>query len=154
MLTELAIARAVHVAAIVHWIGGVAMVTLVLLPQLIADGADFARFEALERRFAAQARVSVLLAGLSGLGLTWRLGLWPRFGLPGFWWMHAMVALWLVFAAVLYVLEPLILHRWFHERSLTDPGGTMRRVLTLHRVLLAAAAATVAGAAAGSHGLL
>lgn len=32
---DLTIARVLHVLAIVHWIGGVCMVTLVLLPGMI-----------------------------------------------------------------------------------------------------------------------
>jgi hypothetical protein len=28
-----------------------------------------------------------------------------------YWWMHAMVCLWLVFAAMLFANEPLFLHR-------------------------------------------
>src|SRR6266436_7498178 len=68
MIDGLAVARAVHVVAIVHWIGGLLFVTLVILPSLLETEAPrrLAVFDALERRFATQARLSTLLVGLSG----------------------------------------------------------------------------------------
>jgi uncharacterized membrane protein len=68
-LDDFALARAVHVLALVHWIGGVAAVTTVVLPRARAlpDAKDaVAAFEAFERRFAQQVRISILLVGLSG----------------------------------------------------------------------------------------
>lgn len=153
-MIDMGIARALHVLAVVLWIGGVAMVTWVLIPNVLREASTYAQFEAFERRFARQSRVTVLLAGATGFYMVWRLDLWERFLDPGFWWMHAMTAVWLAFSLVLYVLEPLVLHRWFTARSATDPVGTMRSVLTMHRVLLAVSLITLLGAVAGSHGAL
>ena len=72
---DFAIARAVHVFAVLIWIGGVAFVTLVLLPacrEMAAPRDQLELFERLEHRFAPIARWTVLLAGLSGLWLIWR----------------------------------------------------------------------------------
>jgi hypothetical protein len=66
--------------------------------------------------------------------------------------MHAMVENWAVFTLVLFVLEPLFLHRWFGEPARRDPAGTLALVTRFHRVLLIAGLITVAGAVAGSHG--
>jgi uncharacterized membrane protein len=155
-MDEFTLLRAVHVAAIVHWIGGVWFVTFVVLPA-VGRFAEPARrvafFEEVEHRFAFQARISTLLAGASGFLLTWRMAAFDRFLEPGrFWFMHAMVALWAVFTVVLFVLEPLVLHRWFAARAAVDPEGTMALVLRLHRVLSAAALVTVAAAVLGAHG--
>lgn len=151
------LARALHVLAIVHWIGGVAMVTLVLLPGLMraVPGPErLALFEMIEGRFGAQAKISTLLAGASGLWMTWELDAWGRFADPAAWWMTAMLAVWAIFTVVLFVAEPLVLHRWFHTRSLRDPEGTFRLVLRFHRVLLALSLVTVAGAVLGAHGAI
>lgn len=89
---DIALARALHVIGVVLWIGGVAMVTMVLLPAVRkAKTAEdrVALFEELERRFAMQARVTTLVTGASGLYIVHRLGLWPRFAAAEFWWMHA-----------------------------------------------------------------
>jgi uncharacterized membrane protein len=156
-MDDLTLARALHVLAIVHWIGGVALVTLVILPAVrrMTDAPGrLAAFEAIEGRFSRQARVSVAIAGLSGFWMTERLDAWHRFADPGFWWMHAMALVWVVFAIVLYVAEPLYLHRWFHARAERDPEGTFALVTRLHRVLLAASAATVLAAVLGAHGAL
>lgn len=148
------LARLLHVLAVVHWIGGVAMVTLVILPSL---GAMPARdriplFERLEGRFGGQAKVSTLLAGLSGLWMLWLTDGWGLFLDPSYWWLHLMVAVWAIFTLVLFVLEPWVLHRWFHDRASADPEGTFALVLRLHRILLALSALAVAGAVQGAHG--
>ena len=154
-MDEFTLLRAAHVAAVVHWIGGVWFVTFVVLPA-VSRFAEPARrvafFEEVEHRFAFQARISTLVAGLSGFWLTWRMEAFDRFLDPGrFWFMHAMVALWAIFTIVLFVLEPLVLHRWFSTRAARDPEGTMALVLRLHRVLSTAALVTVAGAVLGAH---
>ena len=154
-MDDFTLARALHVLAVVHWIGGVAMVTLVILPGLrrsVEAARRLELFEAIEGRFAVQARVSTLLAGGSGFWMTWRLWAWDRFLDPHFWWMPAMVAVWAAFTVVLFVAEPLVLHRWFHERAGRDPEGTFRLVHRLHALLLTASLVTVAGAVLGSHG--
>ena len=69
MIDDLALARAIYVLALVHWIGGVAVVTTVVLPgaRRMPNAKDaVAAFEGFEQRFASQARISILLAGLSG----------------------------------------------------------------------------------------
>jgi uncharacterized membrane protein len=154
-MDDLALARAFHVAAVVLWIGGVAFVTIVLLPAVrreVPEAQRVAFFERIEGRFAWQSRLTTLVAGLSGLHLLHRLSLWDRFLDPGYWWMHAMVLTWLVFTVMLFVLEPLVLHRWFRARAERDPAGTFRLVLRLHRVLLTLGLVTVLGAVAGAHG--
>ena len=156
-MIDLAIARMVHVLALVHWIGGVAMATLVILPAVarIADPVErLARFEAVESRFAPQVRVSILLVGLSGLYMTWRMDAWSRFTEAGYWWMHAMVCVWLLFFIMLFVAEPFFLHAWFRKRALAQPDRAFAIAIRAHRILLAAAFITIAGAVLGAHGVL
>lgn len=151
------VARVLHVVGVVLWIGGVAMVTTVLLPatrRLKTPQERVAFFENIERGFAAQSRITTLITGLSGFYLVHRLDLWERFTRSEFWWMHAMVAVWALFTLVLFVLEPLILNRWFIERARHRPESTFRLVARLHWVLLGVSLVTVAGAVAGSHGYL
>ena len=156
-MDDVTIARALHVLGVIHWIGGLAMVTLVILPPAarLPESADrLALFEVVERRFGAQARWSVTLVGLTGFWMTWRLDAWWRFIEPGYWWMDAMLALWALFTVLLFVAEPLVLHAKFEERAKRDPDGTLALGLRAHRVLLALAGVTVAGAVLGAHGLL
>ena len=149
------VARILHVLGVVLWIGGVAMVTTVLLPatrRMKTPAERVLFFETVERGFARQARVTTLVTGLSGLYLVYEFNLWQRFAHIAYWWMHAMVLVWALFTLVLFVLEPLFLRRWFIERARRDPDTAFALVARLHWMLLGVSIATVAGAVAGSHG--
>lgn len=156
-MDDLVIARALHILAIVHWIGGVALVTAVILPAVIRFSEPSRRaavFEEIEGRFSVQAKFSVTLAGLSGFYMTWRLDLWDRFADPHYWWMAAMALVWALFTFVLFVAEPLFLHAWFRRRAARDATGTLALISRAHWVLLTLSAVTVAGAALGAHGVV
>ena len=152
-MDDIVLARALHVLSLVHWIGGVAFVTLVALPLANSHGGTegLALFDAIERRFATQVRWSIALAGASGLWMTYRMDLWYRFKDAHFWWMSAMAGLWLVFALMVFVLEPLLQPR-FEAEGRRDPIAMLRRMRQVHGVLLAIAAVTVLGAVAGAQG--
>ncbi|AYG63884.1 hypothetical protein [Rhizobium jaguaris] len=154
-MDDIVVARALHVLAVIHWIGGLSFVTLVVLPvarsRRIAEEA-LMLFESIERHFSLQVRISVPLAGATGLWMTYRMELWDRFADPGFWWMSAMFGVWLIFMLMLFVIEPL-LHLKFAKRARLDPRATIRRLSRLHEFLLLLTAVTAFGAVAGSHGL-
>jgi uncharacterized membrane protein len=154
---DVTIARALHVLAVVLWIGGVAFVTTVLLPTVrniraAADRVVF--FENVERRFSGQARFMTTLARLTGFYMLVRLDLWDRFLTVEYWWMHAMVAVWLLFTLMLFVAEPLFLDRWLLARAKARPEATFRLIERLHWILLALSLITLIGAVLGSHGVL
>ena len=154
-MDDVAAARALHVLGVVLWIGGVAMVTTVLLPAVrrLEDRADqIAFFESVERGFARQVRGWTLLVGASGFYMTWSGDLWDRFRDPAHWWMPAMVVVWSIFTIMLFLLEPLFLHRWLMARGHSRPESTFRIIVGLHWFLLAISLVTVVGAVAGSHG--
>jgi uncharacterized membrane protein len=151
-----AIARALHVLGVVLWIGGVAMVTLVLLPAVRRMHAEDALtfFEQVEHGFARQSRWTTVLVGATGFYLMHALDLWHRFADPRYWWISAMLLVWAVFTLLLFVLEPLFLHRWFNARARRDPQGTLTLVQNMHRGLLLLSLLTIGGAVAGAHGVL
>jgi len=148
-MDDVTLARAVHVLAVIHWIGGVAFVTAVVLPE-----RQLALFETVERRFSAQVKVSVPLVGLSGAYMAERLDIWHRFVEPAGWWLAAMALLWLLFMVILFVVEPLLARAWFDRRSASDPDGTICLLQRAHWFLLAIGAVVSAAAVLGAHGLL
>ncbi len=153
-LDDVELARALHVLFVVHWIGGVAFVTLVALPlaRASADARQgWARFEAIERRFSAQAKWSIPLAGATGLWMVWRLDLWAQFADRGFWWLDAMVLVWALFMVIVFVIERVARARLAAEAA-RDPRALLRRLARAHIILLAAAIVTILGAVAGAHG--
>lgn len=157
--TLISLARIIHVLAVVFWIGGVAMVTTVILPatkKLAKESSHVINpvelFEQIEGRFAWQAKITTVLTGLSGLYLLYALNAWARFSLPQYWWLHAMVFIWTIFTLILFVLEPLFLHKLYHHYGQRNPLKTLRFIHIMHWMLLTISVLTVAGAVAGGHG--
>lgn len=150
----LALARALHVLGVIIWIGGVWMVTTIVLPAAAQTSDPVAFAEAVERRFSRHAGIAVIVVGATGFYMTSRWDLWDRFREPAYWWMHAMVGVWLLFTVILFVAEPLFLHRWFEMRAQQDLPGTLRLVQRLHWLLLALSMITTFGVVTGSHGWL
>jgi uncharacterized membrane protein len=151
------LARTLHVIGVILWIGGVLFVTTVLLPSVrtMKDPEErVAFFEDVEGRFAWQARATTLLTGLTGFYMVYALDAWGWFLEPGRWYLHAMVAVWAVFTVMLFVLEPLVLHKLFRERAQRDPIGTFRLIQAMHLALSAISLITAFGAVAGAHGWL
>lgn len=154
--TYFVFARALHVIGVVLWIGGVAFVTTVLIPSLknINDSTNkLELFEQLEGKFSFQAKLATLVTGISGFYMVEVMNAWGRYQQLQFWWMHLMTLIWFIFTLVLFVLEPLFLHQWFHEQAVKNNAKTFSQVHTIHKFLLALSLLAVLGAVAGAHGL-
>jgi uncharacterized membrane protein len=154
-MDDVVVARALHVVAVVIWIGGVAMATTVMLPAVRRAelGPNWLlAFHTIERRFAWQARLAAIVVGATGFYMSARLDLWGRFTSARFWWMHAMVCLWLLFTFVLFVAEPFIVARHFHKWATATPRDAFKWLHRGHLVLLVLSLITIFGAVAGSQG--
>ena len=60
------LARVIHILAVILWIGGVAMVTTVLIPaikRMKSKEEQIETFEKIEGKFAVQAKITTLLTG-------------------------------------------------------------------------------------------
>ena len=157
MLDDFSVARAVHLLALVHWIGGVAVVSTIVLPHARTMPDAFSAlsvFEIFERRFAAQARISISLAGLSGFYMLHKLQGWMWLLNPAYWWLILMVAVWSIFALMVFVLEPLIVHRLFRDYVLRDKERAFALAIRLHALALAIATVAITAGVLGAHGAL
>ena len=141
-MDELVFARLLHVLGVVLWIGGVAMVTLVLLPTLMRMASmseAMAFFQQFRRRFAAQARISTLVVGISGFYMVYELNAW----------------IWLLFSVMLFVQEPRSRRQPTTQSAAVPITPEMFvRIQRKHMFLLILSLITIAGAVAGSHGWL
>ena len=149
-------ARVLHVIAVVLWIGGVAMVTTVIIPavkKMKAKEDQIKTFEQIEGRFAIQAKITTLITGITGFYMIYVLDAWDRYFEIKFWWLHAMTLVWILFTLVLYVLEPLILHKLFKKYVEENPTRAFNIIHRVHWFLLLLSLITTAGVVAGSHGL-
>ncbi|MBF0435874.1 MAG: hypothetical protein HQL77_10950 [Magnetococcales bacterium] len=149
------LARVVHIVCVVLWIGGVSMVTTVMIPvfkNMPRDVDGLKTFHAIEKRFAAQARVTTLLTAMSGVIMLEMTHSWSRFLDPGNWWLYGMVTIWVLFSIMLFIIEPFVLPRVVAKLSPSSTRNIFPAMLLLHIVLLAGSLITIAGAVSGSHG--
>ena len=154
-MDKLTLARVIHVVAVVMWIGGVAMVTTVIIPavkRLKSKDDKIKTFESIEGRFALQAKITTVITALSGFYMLYLLDGWHRYLDVRYWWIHAMTLVWLIFTIVLFVLEPLILQGLFKKYAEKNPDKTFAIMHRAHWVLLILSMITIIGAVAGSHG--
>lgn len=154
-MEKFTLARIIHVVAVVLWIGGVAMVTTVIIPaikKLRSKEDQIKTFEQIEGKFATQAKITTLITGISGFYMLYVLDAWDRYLDYRFWWIHAMTLVWIIFTLVLYVLEPLVLHKLFKEYAEKNPAKTFSIMHKAHWFLLLLSLITIVGAVAGSHG--
>jgi hypothetical protein len=55
---------------------------------------------------------------------------------------------------MLFIAEPLVVHRLFHERAKVNPKATFLLIERMHRILLFAGLITILGTVAGAHGFV
>lgn len=147
--------RALHVLAVVLWIGGVAFVTTVLIPALKRlENTDqrLDLFEKLEGRFGLQAKITTVVTGFTGFYMLHSIDGWDRYSHLQFWWLHLMTFVWLIFTIVLFILEPLFLHRAFHAKATDNSSQAFAILHNMHIILLSLSLLAAFGAVAGSHG--
>ena len=151
------LARVLHVIGVIVWIGGVSMVTTVIIPsvkRLKSKEEQIKTFEQIEGRFSFQAKLATLLTGITGFYMLHELNAWERYLDYRYWWVHAMTLVWFIFSIILFILEPFILHRLFKKYAAENPEKTFKFIHRAHWVLLIISLITVFGAVAGSHGWL
>lgn len=151
------LARAIHILSVVIWIGGVSMVTTVIIPSIkrLENKEDkINTFERIEGNFAFQAKLTTILTAVSGFYMLYELNAWDRYLDLSYWWIHAMTLVWLIFTVILFVLEPYYLHKIFRKYTTDNPEKAFRIIQRAHWVLLTISLITIFGSVAGSHGWL
>lgn len=143
-MATLNVLLAFHVLGVVWWVGGVAMVTATLLPifNRLPAAERIERITQLEGRFANQARVAVLVVGITGF---WMYALLPG-EVTHTWWIGLMMLVWVLFAMMLFVAEPL------HLPAKLGLIHSPRKFLAVHVVLLVLALAAVFSGVIGARG--
>ncbi len=147
------LARVLHVIAVIIWIGGVAFVTTVLIPAIRKTQSPENRlriFETLEGKFSFQAKFTTLLAGVTGFYMLHVMNGWSSMQ----WWIYPMIFVWVIFIVVLFILEPLYLHKWFLKQAAVNNEKSFLVLQIMHIILLTVSLLAVFGGVAGAHGLL
>ena len=133
------------------------MVTTVIIPavrRMKSADEQMETFEEIEGRFSLQAKITTLLTGISGFYMMYRLNAWHRYLELKYWWITSMTLVWVLFTLILFVFEPLVMHKLFKTYGRKHPGKMFRMLHRMHWVLLILSLLTIAGAVAGCHGWL
>lgn len=151
---DITLARALHILSIVIWIGGVSFVTVVLIPLLRTnkDMDSLTLFNQIENRFAYIARAVVLIAGISGFYMVYQLNAWDRFFDLTFFWMHAMLILWLMFMVALFIVEPFFLKDHGRMVKQNHNISNLRKTQIVHWILLSLSLVVVVISVLGANG--
>jgi uncharacterized membrane protein len=152
-MIDMGIAIGLHVFGVLWWVGGLTFVTLVVLPLLRsgAMGDVQAGFHKIESRFAPQVKMSLLLVGITGLYMLWRLNTWAWLLDPHKWWVPAMLVYWTWFFLMLFVLGPAGLLKKIMKGSGGNEAKAWKRLHTVHTVLMVLGWIIVFSALAGDH---
>lgn len=69
-----------------------------------------------------------MVVGLTGFYMLYRFDIWDRFRYAAYWWLDAMLAVWLIFTTMLFVIEPLALDQWLLARSGLKAEATFKAI--------------------------
>lgn len=111
------------------------MVTTVIIPtvkRLKTKDDKIKTFEAIEGRFAMQAKITTVITALTGFYMLYLLDGWHRYLDVRYWWIHAMTIVWLIFTIILFVLEPYVLHRVFKRYAERNSDNTFAFIHRAH----------------------
>jgi len=144
----------VHLLTVILWIGGLAFVTIIVLPMAIRTPDALQKvltFQRVERGFAKLARVYNLVTGISGLIMMFLMGwqkvLFTRAGLP----LTFMFLIWVFWFIMLFGLEPIVIKKMLENLAKSgnkmDIDTVFKRMNRLHWfMVIISLAASVAGA--------
>jgi hypothetical protein len=95
-----------------------------------------------------------VITGLTGFYMLEYMGAWDRYQQMQFWWVHMMTLIWLIFTVILFVLEPLVLHRRFKLLATENSDEAFALLHNMHKIILALSLITIFVTVAGVHGLV
>lgn len=129
---------AVHVIAVVLWIGGVAFMTMVVFPMIMRMENSLEKvlfFQGVEHRFAKIAKTSVVVVGVTGVLLLYMTGEWNiMFKASGI-GPTLMAIVWLFYVLVL-MFEGRLFKAIFRGEAQQDTAKVFYRLSVFHWVIL------------------
>ncbi|MBI5970167.1 MAG: hypothetical protein HY884_03325 [Deltaproteobacteria bacterium] len=150
----------IHILTVILWIGGLAFVTIIVLPMAISAKDPLQKvlmFQRVEHRFAKIARFYNLLTGATGFIMLFMTG-WHRML---FTWVGApltfMTLVWVFWFVMLFGLEPLVIKKMLEKMLKQEPKADIDAVFVkLNRMHWFMVMISLLAAAAGvltAHGL-
>ena len=149
----------IHVITVILWIGGLAFVTMIVLPMAISTPDALQKvltFQRVEHRFARIARAYNLITGISGFIMLFLMGwhnlLFTRAGIP----LTVMTLVWVFWFVMLFGLEPIIIRKMLDNMAKggtkMDIDGVFRKLNKMHYFMVAISMAAVIAGVLTAHG--
>lgn len=149
----------IHLLTVILWIGGLAFVTIIVLPMAIKTPDALQKvlmFQRVEHRFAKLARIYNLIVGISGFIMLFITGwyglLFTRAGIA----LTVMTMIWVFWFIMLFGLEPLIIKKMLDQMAKSgakmDIDGIFGRLNKMHWLMVAVSLAAAAAGALVAHG--
>lgn len=136
---------AVHVAAVVLWIGGVAFVTTVIFPRLLAAEDPLEQvvlFQGVEHRFAGLARYYLWITGITGALSLYATGSHRYLFKPETAGISLMIVVWVLYFLVL-TFEKRVMKALFDKPGKPGTEAIFRALNVFHWVILGLSMAAV-----------
>ncbi|MCG6551565.1 MAG: hypothetical protein L7F77_04505 [Candidatus Magnetominusculus sp. LBB02] len=144
---------AVHVVAVVVWIGGVVFVTTVVFPMIMRMEDSMEKvifFQGTERRFAKIAKICVVIAGITGALLLQLEHRWSSlFSLDGI-GPTLMLLLWTMFVFML-LFEAEVFNFLFSGSAQHDTKKIFRKLTVAHWVIMLVSLTVIAVGILANH---
>ena len=83
-----------------------------------------------------------------------KLSAWTLLLDPAFWWLALMVVVWTVFALMVFVLEPLVVNRLFHDYALRNKDRAFSLAIWLHAAAFTISCIAIMAGVLGAQGAL
>lgn len=149
----------IHLLTVIIWIGGLAFVTIIILPMAINTKDSLQKvltFQRVEHRFAKLARIYNVVTGVSGFVMLylsgWHKMLFTRQGIP----LTFMTLTWVFWFVMLWGLEPIVIKKMLDKMLKSgekmDIDGVFLKMNRLHWFMVALSLAAAAAGALTAHG--
>ena len=145
---------AIHVLAVVIWIGGVAFVTMIIFPMITRTEGSLEKvlfFQGVEHRFAKIAKLCVLIVGLTGGWLLYVTGEWNLLFRSSGIGPSLMLIVWAFYVFVL-LGEAKLFNLIFRGEAQQDTTKVFFRISVFHWVVLGLSLLAVAVGVLAGHG--
>lgn len=152
--TLLQLSAALHVIGVVIWIGGVAFVTIILLPMIhdMTDPMEKALlFQRVEHRFSRIVKPTIILVGLTGLINLHQKGLYVIMPTAQGFWLDLMIGVYIFYALLIFGLEKALFKRIFKDIRKLNADQVFFRMSLFHWVVLALSLATIGAGIMGTY---
>ncbi len=149
----------IHVLTVILWIGGLAFVTVIVLPMAIKTPDALQKvllFQRIEHRFASLARIYNVVTGASGFVMLFTTGwyrmLFTKSGIP----LTFMTLVWVFWFVMLFGLEPIIIRKMLAQMAAggakLDIDAIFKRLNIMHWGMVAISLAAATAGVLVAHG--